>query len=57
MWSILEGIEWKHLPDPGGLLDQDQALMQDLSTIGHMSWLVEATLKSDGKIGIVNKDG
>lgn len=33
MFTWLEAIEWKHLPNEGGLLDQDECLMRDIFTI------------------------
>ena len=30
---MLQAMDWKHLPDVGGILDQDEALMQDLTII------------------------
>jgi hypothetical protein len=32
-WTLMEATGWKHLPHVGGLLDQPQALMDDLMTI------------------------
>lgn len=28
MWTWLKSIEWAHLPDAGGLLDQQEGLME-----------------------------
>jgi hypothetical protein len=33
MWAWLEGIEWRHLPDTGGLLDQEEQLMTNIIAI------------------------
>jgi hypothetical protein len=32
-WVLMEATGWKHLPHAGGLLDQPEALMDDLMTI------------------------
>jgi len=33
MFSWLQAIEWRHLPNEGGLLDQDECLMSDIFTL------------------------
>lgn len=33
MYTWLEAIEWRHLPNEGGLLDQDELLMGNVFTI------------------------
>jgi hypothetical protein len=36
----MEGFGWKFLPGPGGLLDQDEVLMDDLLTISMVNgWM------------------
>lgn len=49
IWSMLDSLDWRYLPDPGGLLDQNEALMSDLATISYASQLVEIQLDSDEK--------
>ena len=42
MWQQLEAFGWKFLPQAGGLLDQDECLMQDLTMISwRKRWLKE----------------
>lgn len=43
---LLERMEWQYLPDAGGLLDQPEALMDDLLTISYVRSRVEEMLKS-----------
>ena len=33
VWVLLENMEWRHLPYPGGLLEQPDWLFDDLFTI------------------------
>lgn len=33
MWSQMKAIDWAHLPNAGGLLDQDELLMTNIFTI------------------------
>jgi hypothetical protein len=47
VWTFLDSIEWKHLPDPGGILDQDEHLMTDIATLARMSSLVREELKAN----------
>jgi len=47
IWMLMENTEWKHLPDTGSLLDQEEMLLQDLSTISYVSQVVEKMLKED----------
>lgn len=47
MWTLLESVEWKHLPDAGGLLDQSEALLLDLSTITYQSTVIEQEVKDE----------
>lgn len=49
VYTMLENIEWKHLPDAGGLLDQDEALMQDLSVIAYQSQIIRQMIDADKK--------
>lgn len=39
-------MEWKTLPYAGGLLDQDDALMQDLSTWNYVHTLIRGEKKA-----------
>lgn len=36
MWTMLEAMEWAHLPYGGGLMDQPEELMENVAII---SWL------------------
>lgn len=64
-WTVylqMEALEWKHLPDAGGLLDQNDALMEDLTKIRAAVWRVRQQLKESGadaagaEGGIVDQD-
>jgi hypothetical protein len=35
-WSMMSATDWKHLPEGGGLLDQSEALMNDVLSIEFM---------------------
>ena len=35
IWNLLESLDWRFLPDTGGILDQPEWLLDDLATI---SW-------------------
>lgn len=48
LWKMMEALDWKHLPNAGGLLDQDEALMQDLMTISWRRDRLEARRKQEG---------
>ena len=41
----MEGFDWKFLPEPGGLLDQPDWLMDDLTTISWRKNVIEDMLK------------
>jgi len=47
IWRLVDGLEWKHLPGGKALLDQDEALLDDLLTISYVSQMVEAMIKAD----------
>lgn len=49
MWLQIQATERHHLPDAGGLLDQNETLMLDISTIGWQSQVVEAEIKRQTK--------
>lgn len=36
-WAMLDATDWKHLPNSGGLLEQDEALMDDTFTVEFMA--------------------
>lgn len=40
-WALLESTGWRHLLDPGGLLDQPEELMSDVALIAWLSSVVE----------------
>lgn len=40
-WTLLESTGWRHLLDPGGLLDQPEGLMCDVALIAWLSSVVE----------------
>jgi hypothetical protein len=33
IWTLMEATEWRHLPFPGGLLDQPDWWLQDMRVI------------------------
>ena len=41
----MESFDWKFLPEPGGLLDQPEWLLDDLATIAWRKSVVEDMLK------------
>jgi hypothetical protein len=45
VWTLLESTGWRHLPMPGGLLDQPDALMSDVAIIAWLSAIVEKHVK------------
>jgi hypothetical protein len=45
MFTWLEACDWQHLPCEGGLLDQPEALMDDLATISHRKSQLKEMLK------------
>lgn len=47
LFTLMDSTEWKHLPDPGGLLDQDETLMADVALLSRMSALVYAQLEAN----------
>ncbi len=40
MWRWLKSIDWSHLPHEGGLMDQEEGLMEDILTL---QWAYETT--------------
>jgi len=48
----MESMDWKFLPDAGGLLDQDDALMRDLTTISWRKAQIEKMLKNTGSVQV-----
>ena len=32
-WTLCQAFQWRHLPRPGGLLDQDDAFLHDVGII------------------------
>jgi hypothetical protein len=41
----LESLDWKFLPEQGGILDQPEWLLEDLTTIAWYKGVVEEMLK------------
>jgi hypothetical protein len=51
IWTFMDATDWKHLPDQGGVLDQDEGIIEDVTLLSYMSSLVRDELKggpSDG---------
>jgi hypothetical protein len=46
IWKAMEATEWRHLPYPGGLLDQPEWLIQDLYTLAWRKAVIRESLKS-----------
>lgn len=46
VWTLLSSTGWKHLPEAGGLLDQDELLMNDISIIEWLAGLIEPVVRS-----------
>lgn len=44
-WTRMEATGWKYLPVAGGLLDQPEALMEDLLAIAAMNTGVKEQVK------------
>jgi hypothetical protein len=47
VWTLLEATGWRHLPLPGGLLDQPDWLLSDLMTITAISERARKQVQSD----------
>lgn len=45
IWCLLQGLDWGHLPYGGGLLDQPEALMNDLVTISWRKGIIGERMK------------
>lgn len=45
VWCMLQGLDWSHLPYEGGLLEQPEALMNDLLTISWRKNIIGEMLK------------
>ena len=43
-WTLMQATGWTFLPYAGGLLDQPEALMDDIMTISLTSQIVKAKL-------------
>lgn len=46
-WMLMEATGWQFLPHAGGLLDQDQALQDDLMTIAAVAPKVKESLTTN----------
>lgn len=47
MWTLLETLDWKFLPFPGGLLEQEEWLMDDLAVIAWRRGIIDELTKAD----------
>lgn len=47
VWTLLRSTGWKHLPNDGGLLQQDELLMRDVAIIEWLSSMVEPFVKEN----------
>lgn len=46
IWKAMEATEWRHLPFPGGLMDQPDWLIHDLYILAWRKAVVREHLKS-----------
>jgi hypothetical protein len=46
VYRLSEGTEWHFLPEGGGLINQDEALMDDLVTIAWRKGILEERMKN-----------
>jgi hypothetical protein len=45
VWSLIEATDWRFLPRAGGLLDQPEALLEDVLTIAALARKIERMLE------------
>jgi len=46
LWKMMEALDWRFLPSAGGMLDQPEALMEDLLTISWRRDVIESRRKA-----------
>lgn len=51
IWKSMEATSWKHLPFPGGLLDQPDWLIHDLYTLAWRKQVIRDQLKQPAAAG------
>lgn len=47
LWKWCHSLDWSHLPDAGGLLDQDERTMHDIMTIQWQYKLIKAHIEAN----------
>jgi len=55
IWKAMEATSWRHLPFPGGLLDQPDWLIHDLYTLAWRKQVLRDQLASPMASGVVAK--
>lgn len=48
-WSLMEATDWRFLPRAGGLLDQPEALLEDILTLATLARAVERMLEDNAR--------
>lgn len=56
-YTLLESIEWRALPVAGGLLEQPEALMDDIATISWREKQIRDRLDSPVPSQVVHSEG
>ncbi len=51
LFQWMDATEWKHLPNSGGWLEQDETLMTDLTTLARMASYVRAQIEANEATG------
>ena len=47
LYSMTDALDMKHLPGAGGLLEQDELVMEDVALLRRMGAFVRAQLEAD----------
>jgi len=48
-YELMDATEWQHLPDSGGFMAQDEALMEDIALLSRMAGFVREQLRVNNK--------
>jgi hypothetical protein len=48
-WGLMEMTDWRFLPRAGGLLDQPEALLEDILTLASLNQMVERILENSAQ--------
>jgi hypothetical protein len=52
MYVLLDSTEWKHLPEQGGLIEQDDLIMEEIALIAQKASFVRAQLEVNESEGL-----